>query len=107
MTETQNTEMPKAYEPGKVEQKWYKFWMETGLLHAENRPGEEAVHHHHAAAERHRRAARRPRPDRHAGRYHDPLAPHEGRPDALAAGRRPCRHRHAGGGGKGAGQRRT
>ena len=28
MTETQNSEMPKAYEPGKVEEKWYKFWME-------------------------------------------------------------------------------
>ncbi len=27
MTEALN-EMPKAYEPGKVEQKWYKFWME-------------------------------------------------------------------------------
>ncbi|MFC1914201.1 valine--tRNA ligase [Chloroflexota bacterium] len=25
-------EMPKAYEPGKVEQKWYKFWMEKGYF---------------------------------------------------------------------------
>ncbi len=25
-------EMPKAYEPGKVEQKWYQFWMEKGYF---------------------------------------------------------------------------
>jgi valyl-tRNA synthetase len=25
-------EMPKAYEPGKVEQKWYDFWMEKGYF---------------------------------------------------------------------------
>jgi len=25
-------EMPKAYEPGKVEQKWYRFWMEKGYF---------------------------------------------------------------------------
>jgi len=25
-------EMPKAYEPGKVEQKWYKFWMDRGYF---------------------------------------------------------------------------
>ena len=31
MTQTPNTdeEMPKAYEPGTVEQKWYKFWMDN------------------------------------------------------------------------------
>ena len=26
------SEMSKAYEPGKVEQKWYKFWMEKGYF---------------------------------------------------------------------------
>lgn len=25
-------EMPKAYEPGKVEEKWYRFWMEKGYF---------------------------------------------------------------------------
>jgi valyl-tRNA synthetase len=25
-------EMPKAYEPGKVEQKWYKFWLDKGYF---------------------------------------------------------------------------
>ena len=24
-------EMPKAYEPGKVEAKWYQFWLERGI----------------------------------------------------------------------------
>ena len=34
MTETVKTqsEMPKAYEPGKVEQKWYQFWLEKGYF---------------------------------------------------------------------------
>jgi len=34
MTEAVNIEydMPKAYEPGKVEQDWYKFWMDKGYF---------------------------------------------------------------------------
>ena len=33
MTPARNTEeMPKAYEPGKVEQRWYNFWMEKGYF---------------------------------------------------------------------------
>jgi len=34
MTEAPNIqyEMPKAYEPGRVEQKWYKFWLEKGYF---------------------------------------------------------------------------
>lgn len=39
MTETQaKFEMPKAYEPGKVEQKWYKFWLENGYFTPEIDP---------------------------------------------------------------------
>jgi valyl-tRNA synthetase len=33
MTQTPNIEeMPKAYEPGRVEQKWYQFWLERGYF---------------------------------------------------------------------------
>jgi valyl-tRNA synthetase len=34
MSETAETQfdMPKAYDPGKVEDKWYKFWMEKGYF---------------------------------------------------------------------------
>ena len=34
MTQTPDIqeEMPKAYEPGEVEQKWYKFWLEKGYF---------------------------------------------------------------------------
>ncbi|MFC1931126.1 valine--tRNA ligase [Chloroflexota bacterium] len=34
MAQTPNVkhEMPKAYEPGKVEQKWYQFWLEKGYF---------------------------------------------------------------------------
>jgi len=36
MTEVLNVqdEMPKAYEPGKAEAKWYKFWLEKGYFRA-------------------------------------------------------------------------
>jgi len=32
MAQTPKYEMPKAYEPAKVEQKWYKFWLEKGYF---------------------------------------------------------------------------
>ncbi|MFC1933100.1 valine--tRNA ligase [Chloroflexota bacterium] len=32
---TQTGEMPKAYEPSKVEQKWYQFWLEKDYFRAE------------------------------------------------------------------------
>ena len=32
-------EMPKAYEPGKVEAKWYQFWMEKGYFQPKVDPG--------------------------------------------------------------------
>ncbi len=40
MTDSANTqqEMPKAYEPGKVEQKWYRFWMDKGYFKPEINP---------------------------------------------------------------------
>jgi len=40
MTEAPKTkyEMPKAYEPGKVEAKWYKFWLEKGYFTPEIDP---------------------------------------------------------------------
>ena len=40
MTQTPNVEyeMPKAYEPGKVEQKWYQFWLEKDYFKPEIDP---------------------------------------------------------------------
>ncbi|MFZ5645278.1 MAG: valine--tRNA ligase [Bacillota bacterium] len=32
------TDMPKAYEPGEVEAKWYSFWEENKFFHAEVKP---------------------------------------------------------------------
>ncbi len=32
-------DMPKAYDPGKVEEKWYKFWMEKGYFKPKIDPG--------------------------------------------------------------------
>jgi valyl-tRNA synthetase len=34
-------EMPKAYEPGRVEQKWYEYWMEKGYFTPEIDPDKE------------------------------------------------------------------
>jgi valyl-tRNA synthetase len=34
-------EMPKAYEPGKVEQKWYEFWLEKGYFTPSLEPDKE------------------------------------------------------------------
>jgi len=40
MAQEQNTkhEMPRAYEPGKVEQKWYRFWLDRGYFSPEMNP---------------------------------------------------------------------
>jgi valyl-tRNA synthetase len=41
MSETTESQfdMPKAYEPGKVEEKWYRFWMEMGYFQPKIDPG--------------------------------------------------------------------
>jgi valyl-tRNA synthetase len=39
MSESQN-EMPKAYEPGKIEGKWYDYWVEKGYFTAGIKPGQ-------------------------------------------------------------------
>jgi len=41
MAEALNTEyeMPRAYEPGKVEQNWYRFWLERGYFTPRIEPG--------------------------------------------------------------------
>ncbi len=41
MTEAARYEMPKAYEPGRVEQKWYQFWLEKGYFTPEIDPRKE------------------------------------------------------------------
>ena len=43
MTETTSIpdEMAKAYEPGKIEQKWYQFWLDNNYFRAEVDPDKE------------------------------------------------------------------
>ena len=63
------------------------------------RPGGSAtVLRRHSAAERHRQSAYGPRAQQHAPGYSMPLLAHERPRRAVAAGRGPCRHRHANGG---------
>ena len=39
MAEAPKYEIPKAYEPGKIEKKWYKFWLEQGYFTPKIEPG--------------------------------------------------------------------
>ena len=57
-----------------------------------------AVLHRHPAAERHRLAAYGPCAQQHAAGRAVPLRAHARQGRALAAGHRPCRHRHPDGG---------
>ena len=101
------SEMAKAYDHTQVEAPLYQMWMDRATSSREGGPRRaegQALLHHHAAAQRHRRAAPRPRPDGDRRGHPHPLAPHAGRPHALAARRRPRRHRHAERRREGAGQ---
>ncbi len=35
MSETKFSEIPKAYDPSKTEDKWYKYWLDNGFFHSE------------------------------------------------------------------------
>jgi valyl-tRNA synthetase len=35
MTDNTQREIPKAYDPSKTEDKWYKYWLDKGLFHSE------------------------------------------------------------------------
>ena len=74
-------------------------WEAAGRLsrRRERAAGRRAVLHPAAAAERHRQPAHGPRLQPHADGHPRALAPDAGRRRALAAGPRPCRHRHADG----------
>ena len=59
-------------------------------------PGQNALHHCDSAAQHHGAAAPWPCAGRDAAGHPDPLAPHAGVRGAVAAGHRPCLHRHGG-----------
>ncbi len=35
MSDIPNNEIPKAYNPNAVEDKWYKYWLDNKLFHSE------------------------------------------------------------------------
>ena len=92
--------MEKAYDHLQTESDWYRRWEEKGLF----TPAPDATRHpfldHPAAAQRDRFAAYRPRPHPVAARHHRAPEEDAGLQRAVAARRRPCRHRHADDGGK-------
>jgi len=70
-------EMPKAYEPGKVEAKWYQFWLEKGYfkpkIDLEKQPFVIIMPPPNVTGELHRTC-----PNRHSRGHYDPLASDEG-----------------------------
>ncbi len=47
-------EMPKAYEPGKIEGKWYQFWLDKGYFTPKIDPKKKPFVIIHAAHQHHR-----------------------------------------------------
>ena len=95
------------YEPAAVEERWYPEWEKRGYFRDRSHIGQAAVLHRHPAAQRHRLAAHGPRLHQHAPGRPDPLQADGRLRHALAAGHRPRRHRHPGGGGAPARQPRA
>ena len=87
-------ELPKTYDPGTVEPKWYARWEEAGMFPRGREFAQAGIFDRDSAAERHRH------PDPWAcPQQHDPGHSRAPRPDAglrgaLAAGHRSCRRRH-------------
>jgi len=59
------TELPKTFDPGAIEARWYAHWEGEGLFRPE-RNDAEPLHHRQSAAQRHRQPAYRPRARQHA-----------------------------------------
>jgi valyl-tRNA synthetase len=88
--------MDKTFDAAEAEARIYDAWEAAGCFRAgaNATPGARALLHHDPAAQRHRLAAHGPRLQQHAAGHPDALAPDARRRHALAAGHRPCRHRH-------------
>ena len=97
------TTLDKAFRPGRLRGPDLRGWEESRRVRRTAGQQRGALHHHDPAAERHRQPAYGPRADLHAAGHADPLAADAGARRAVAAGHRPCRHRHADGGGAAAG----
>ena len=67
------SELPKTYDPKSVEDKLYKFWVDSRLLPCRGRSGQETVYHRYSASECYRPAAHGPRARRDPAGHPDPL----------------------------------
>ncbi len=90
--------LDKTYRPGEVEPRLYEAWERSGAFAARRGFKRAALYHHDAAAQRHRQPAYGPCAELHPAGHPDPLSPHARARRAVAAGHRPCRHRHPDGG---------
>ena len=82
----------------------YEGWERAGAFACDPNSNADALHHHDPAAERHRQPAYGSCADLHHPGHADPLAADAGARCAVAARHRPCRDRHADGGGAAAGR---
>ena len=99
--------LDKTFTPRQIETRLYEGWERAGAFACDPGLQRDALHHHDPAAERHRQPAHGPCADLHHPGHADPLAADAGPRRAVAAGHRPCRHRHADGGGAAAGGARA
>ena len=78
-------EIPKAYEPQEIEERWAKSWFDEKLFRAENSGDGPSILDCPAAAEHHRIDSHRAHARAHADRHAGSLASHARAPHALAA----------------------
>ena len=88
-------EIPKAYEPQQIEQRWAKVLGGGKSVPRRRERAAARIFHRHSAAERDRLAAHRPHARPHRDRYPDALAAHAGLQHAVPAGNRPRGNFHA------------
>jgi len=72
-------EIPKAYEPGNIERKWYNFWLKQGYFTPEIDPKKKTFRYYHATAKCYRRAPSGACSYYYPGGRDGQVAAHEGR----------------------------
>ena len=88
MSETQNKELAKSYDPASIEAKWYPFWEKQGYFKAGLAEGKPSAEHY-----RYPSYGSRLQPQ--CDGLLDPLLPHERLQHDVAAGNRPRRYRNS------------
>lgn len=95
MSETQNKELAKSYDPASIEAKWYPFWEKQGYFKAGLARRQALFLYPAASAEHYRYPSYGSRLQPQCDGLLDPLLPHERLQHDVAAGNRPRRYRNS------------